>query len=48
MFKVTEVQDKDTTRLYYLDGPQLDTVASFWDYLVGTRQIDNYEIEEGA
>ena len=48
MLLVREVQDKDTTRLYYLDGPQLDTVASFWDYLVETREIDGYEIEEVA
>ena len=48
MIKVTEVQDKDTTRLYHLDGPRLDTVASFWDYLVATREIDGYEIEEVA
>jgi hypothetical protein len=48
MIKVTEVQDKDTTRLYHLDGPRLDTVASFWDYLVETRQINGYEIEEVA
>lgn len=46
MFKVTETQNKDTTRVYRLDGPRLDTVASFWDYLVATRQIDGYEIEE--
>ena len=46
MIRVTEVQDKDTTRLYHLDGPRMDIVVSFWDYLVATREIDNYVIEE--
>jgi hypothetical protein len=46
MFRVTEIQDKDTTRLYHLEGPQLNTVRGFWDYLVRTKTIDSYEIEE--
>ena len=48
MLLVREVQDKDTTRLYHLDGPRMDIVVSFWDYLVATREIDGYEIEEVA
>lgn len=46
MFKVTETQNKDTTRVYHLEGPQLDTVRSFWEHLVRTKAIDSYEIEE--
>jgi len=48
MFKVTEFQDKNTTRLYHLEGPRLDTVASFWDYLVARGTIDSYKIEKVA
>ncbi len=46
MLRVIEVQDKNTTRAYHLEGPQLDTVRGFWDYLVRTKTIDSYEIEE--
>lgn len=44
--KVTEVQDRKTTREYNISGPKVDTVKSFWDYLVTQEQIESYEIKE--
>ena len=45
MIIVTEVQNKKTTRLYRLEGPQEATVESFWDYLVKTGTIESYSIQ---
>lgn len=44
--KVTEVQDRKTTREYNISGPKVDTVESFWEYLVAHNQIESYEIKE--
>ena len=44
--KITEVQNKDITRVYNLNGPQLETIKSFWDTLVASNIIESYEITE--
>jgi hypothetical protein len=44
--QVIEVQDKKTTRTYNLQGPKLETVKSFWDYLKASNVIESYEIKE--
>lgn len=44
--QVIEVQDKKTTRTYNLQGPKLETVKSFWDYLKASKEIESYEIKE--
>lgn len=44
--QVIEVQDKKTTRTYNLDGPKVETVRSFWDYLKANNVIESYEIKE--
>ncbi len=48
MIRVTEVQNQDTTRVYNLEGPRLDTVRDFWDYLIATQTIESYTLEEVA
>jgi hypothetical protein len=47
MFTIIEVQNEDTTRVYNLEGPRLETVRGFWDYLVATKTIESYTIEGG-
>lgn len=44
--QVTEIQDRNTTRVYTLAGPQTDSVRSFWEYLKSAKVIESYEIEE--
>jgi hypothetical protein len=44
--QVTEIQDRNTTRVYTLTGPQVESVRSFWEYLKDTKVIQSYEIEE--
>lgn len=44
--RVTEIQDRNTTRVYTLAGPQTDSVRSFWEYLKSAKVIESYEIEE--
>lgn len=44
--QVIEVQNKNTTRTYNLQGPKLETVKSFWDYLKASNAIESYEIKE--
>ena len=46
MITVTETQHDDKTRTYQLKGPQVETVRSFWDYLVQLNIIESYEIKE--
>ena len=44
--QVIEIQNRKTTRTYNLQGPKLETVKSFWDYLKGSNVIESYEIKE--
>ncbi len=43
-YKVTEVQSKDKTREYLIAGPSLESVESFWSWLVGNGTIESYTI----
>ena len=43
--KVKETSGK-VVREYTITGPQRETVESFWKYLVDTKVVDSYEIEE--
>lgn len=45
-YKVTEVQDKKTTRTYNLSGPKFETIESFWKLLVSSQVIESYKVEE--
>lgn len=45
-YKITEVQDKDTTRVYNITGPKRETVESFWEWLKAQGTIESYEIVE--
>lgn len=45
-FKITETQDKNTTREYELADPKRETIDSFWDYLMDIGVIEWYSIEE--
>jgi hypothetical protein len=45
MIRVIERQNEDTTRTYQLEGPKLETVKAFWDYLVDLNEIESYRIE---
>ena len=47
-YKVTEVQSKDKTREYRIAGPRLETVESFWAWLVETGTIESYTITREA
>lgn len=47
-YKVTEVQSKDKTREYFISGPRLETVESFWAWLVETGTIESYTITREA
>lgn len=47
-YKVTEVQSKDKTREYFITGPRLETVESFWAYLVDNNTIESYTITREA
>ena len=46
MIQVIEVQNEDTTRVYNLEGPRLDTVVDFWEYLVANGVIESYNAKE--
>lgn len=42
---VIETQlDGETKRVYELEGPQFETVRSFWAWLQDTGQIESYRI----
>ena len=43
---ITEVQNKNITRIYDIVGPKPETVKSFWDYLVAQGVIESYAIGE--
>lgn len=43
-YKVTEIQSKDKTREYLIAGPSLESVESFWSWLVGNGTIESYTI----
>jgi hypothetical protein len=45
-YKITEVQDKKTTRVYNITGPKRETIESFWEYLVARNVIESYELTE--
>ena len=47
-YKVTEVQSKDKTREYLITGPRIETVESFWSWLVDNGTIDSYTITREA
>lgn len=46
MIRVIEKQNEDTTRHYALEGPELETVRDFWEYLVKLGEVESYTIEE--
>jgi hypothetical protein len=43
-YQITEVQNKNVTRVYNLDGPKIQTIKAFWDHLVSAKIIESYEI----
>jgi hypothetical protein len=45
-YQVTEVQNKDTTRVYNIKGPKRESVESFWKWLKAQEIIQGYEIAE--
>lgn len=45
-YKVTELQDKKTTRVYNITGPKRESVESFWEWLKAREIIQGYEITE--
>ena len=45
-YQITERQDKNTTRVYNIKGPQRGTIEGFWDMLVASTLIESYEITE--
>lgn len=45
-YRITEVQNKEKTRIYNLEGPQLQTIQSFWESLKASKIIEDFEIEE--
>ena len=45
-YQITEVQNKNVTRVYNLDGPKFETIKSFWDSLVSANTLESYEIAE--
>ncbi len=47
-YKVTEVQSKDKTREYLITGPRIETVESFWAWLVQSGTIESYTITREA
>lgn len=42
--QITEVQDKNTTRVYNIEGVKKETVESFWNWLQSQKVIESYEI----
>ena len=45
-YQITEVQNKDVTRVYNISGPKKETVESFWNWLKANGVIDSFEIAE--
>jgi len=45
-YQITEVQNKNTTRVYNITGPKRESIESFWNYLKSTGVIERYEIAE--
>lgn len=45
-YQITEIQNKNTTRIYNLEGPQLETITGFWDTLVASNIIESYEVKQ--
>ena len=45
-YEVVEVQNKDKTRTYNIEGPRKETVESFWNWLKANGVIDSFEIAE--
>ena len=41
---ITEIQNKNTTRIYDLQGVKRETVESFWQYLADHKVIESFEI----
>jgi hypothetical protein len=41
---ITEIQHKDITRIYNIEGVQRETVESFWQYLVDHKVIKSFQI----
>ena len=41
---ITEIQNKNTTRTYDLQGVKRETVESFWQYLADHKVIESFEI----
>lgn len=44
--KVIEIQAEGKTREYNIEGPERDTVVSFWDYLKAQGVIEDYRVDE--
>ena len=47
-YKVIEVQSKGKTREYSIAGPSLESVESFWNWLVDNGTVDSYTITREA
>ena len=47
-YKVIEVQSKGKTREYSITGPSLESVESFWNWLVGNGTVESYTITREA
>jgi hypothetical protein len=46
IYQISEIQNKDVTRVYNIEGPQIATIVSFWEWLKQERIIENYSITE--
>jgi hypothetical protein len=45
--EVVAVDDKKTrTHIYNIQGPQRETIESFWEWLKSNKTIKSYEIEQ--
>jgi hypothetical protein len=47
-YKVVEVQSKGKTREYSITGPSLESVESFWKWLVDNKTVESYTITREA
>ena len=45
-YQITEVQNKDVTRVYNITGPKKETIESFWNWLKTNKVIESFETTE--
>jgi len=43
--KITEMQNKDKSREYVIDGVQRETVEGFWQYLVDNKVVEGFQVK---